>query len=111
MDASDLLRRFLVEHQLTQAEFATLAGVTVATVNRWVNGHALADARKIAAAITALGLDPRAYDINLPAPAMNNQQVTQMLTTLAETQRLQHEELLAVLVEIRTGIEILRTRT
>lgn len=110
IDASELLRKLLQEQHLTQAEFAQLAGVTVATVNRWVNGHSLADGRKVAAAFTAMGLDPREHGINTPTPSMNNKQLEQLVATLAENQRLQHEELLAVLVEIRTGIDILRAR-
>lgn len=110
IDASDLLKGLLKENHLTQAEFAALAGVTVATVSRWVNGHSLADARKISAAIAALGQDPREYDINLPRPTLSNHQLTELITTLGENQRRQHEELLAALTEIRTAIDVLRSR-
>lgn len=110
IDASQLLHRLLSDTKVTQAEFAEVAGVTVATVSRWANGHHLADARKIAAAITRLGADPVEYGIDLPSRSISNHQVVEMIDALREDQARQHAELLAALTELRVGIDILRAR-
>lgn len=117
IDASDIITQLLHEHGLTQAEFAGLAGVTVATVNRWAKGHQMADARKVAAAMTQLGENPAAFGIALRRPSTADARagdaasVQSIIDALQEDQRRRHEELLAVLTEIRTGIDILRQRT
>lgn len=110
IEAADIVNRVLQTHHLTQAEFANLAGVTVATVNRWSRGHQLADARTIANAITLLNDDPAQYGLEMRAANASNDQLLAAMDALREEQRRQHDELLAALSEIRTGIEVIRQR-
>lgn len=111
MDASGLLPQLLDESKITQAEFAELAGVTVATVNRWANGHHLADARKIAKAITMLGRNPTDYGIDLPSQTISNHQVVELLAAMREDQRRQHDEIIAAISDLRIAVEVLRARS
>lgn len=111
MDASELLPQLLDHAKITQAEFADLAGVTVATVNRWANGHHLADARKLAKAITMLGRNPADYGIDLPSQAISNHQVVELLAAMREEQRRQHDETMTALSDLRIAVEVLRARS
>ena len=68
IDASDVLKRLIAAHDLTQAEVADAARVTPVTANRWVNGKQRADSETIARAIRRLGDDPAEYGITLRRP-------------------------------------------
>jgi transcriptional regulator with XRE-family HTH domain len=108
IDASDALRRLMAAHDLTQAEVAEAARVTVVTANRWVNGKQRADSETIARAIRRLGDDPAAYGVVLRRPLDEHEGGGEFLAALEscearieERARQRHEETMTALRNIR----------
>lgn len=98
-DTSEIVRAILREQKMTQAEFATYAGVGWRQVSRWARGETAPPARKVAEAIERLGLDPADYGLRPSAvnPALR--------PPPAAATRDRDEEIAAALFEINAKLD------